>query len=140
MSVNNTVILVGRLTAEPETKELTYNKCTSYRLAVERFKRPSEDSAQADFINIRTFGKSAEFAQNWFHKGLKVIVRGRIETDSYTNKDGVKVNTFNVIAEDQGFAESKAAAEQSAVQTGKKPEQTEMFIPDNLEDEGLPFK
>ena len=133
----NNVVLMGRLTRDPEIKETT-TKLASYTLAVERRKRPENGEDNADFISCKAFGKNADFAQNWMHQGTKIVVRGHIQTGRYTKQDGTKVYTTDVIVEDQEFAESRASAEQNAVQTGKKPD--EMFIPDNLDDEGLPFK
>ncbi len=112
----NKVILMGRLTRDPEVR---YSQGESsmaiakYSLAVDRrgSSRSSQDGEQtADFINITAFGKAGEFAEKYLHKGTKVLVTGRIQTGSYTNKDGVKVYTTDVIAEDQEFAESKNAA------------------------------
>ena len=138
----NIVMLIGRLTRDPEIKEATTTKVASYTLAVERRKKAENGENEADFINCKAFGKSADFAQNWLHKGTKIALRGHIQTGKYTNKDGVTVYTTDVIVDDQEFAESKAAAEQSSVQTGKSAK-TDNFldiIPDTLQDEGLPFK
>jgi single-strand DNA-binding protein len=107
----NKVILMGRLTRDPEVR---YSQGESsmaiarYSLAVDRRGRGnSQDGQTADFINIVAFGKSGEFAEKYLKKGTKVVVTGRIQTGSYTNKDGVKVYTTDVVAEDQEFAESK---------------------------------
>ena len=106
----NKVILMGRLTRDPEVRYSQGDSATAvarYTLAVDRrFKRDGE--ASADFINCVVFGKSAEFAERYFRQGLKVVVSGRIQTGSYTNRDGVKVYTTDVVVEDQEFAESKA--------------------------------
>ena len=103
----NKVILMGRLTRDPEMREGS-TPVTRYSLAVDRrFSRNDENNT--DFINIVAFGKGAEFAQKYFKKGTKVLVTGRIQTGSYTNKDGQKVYTTDVVAEDQEFAESKNA-------------------------------
>ena len=119
-----------------------------YTLAVDRrFKRDGE--ASADFINCVVFGKSAEFAERYFRQGLKVVVSGRIQTGSYTNRDGVKVYTTDVVVEDQEFAESKAASESSMGsyrQASPSPSPAPsadigdgfMNIPDGI-DEELPF-
>ena len=108
----NKVILMGRLTRDPEVRYSQGDSATAvarYTLAVDRrFKRDGE--ASADFINCVVFGKSAEFAERYFRQGLKVVVSGRIQTGSYTNRDGVKVYTTDVVVEDQEFAESKAAS------------------------------
>ena len=134
----NQVILMGRLTRDPDIKETTTTKIASYTLAVERRKRPENGEDNADFISCKGFSKSADFAQNWLHKGTKIIVRGRLQTGKYTKQDGTTVYTTDVVVEDQEFCESKAVAEQRSVETGKP---TELFIvPDTLDDDGLPFK
>ena len=120
----NNVILSGRLTRDPEIRYSTGDKQTAiarYTLACDR--RFHRDGGQsADFISCVCFGKSAEFAEKYLHKGTKMIVRGRISTGSYTNKDGQKVYTTDVVVEDQEFAESKAVNENrssgGALQTG----------------------
>ena len=102
----NRVELIGRLTRDPE---LTYSKelaIAKYTLAVPR-KYKKEGEEQADYISVTSFGKSAEFSEKYFRQGMKVAVSGHIQTGSYTNKDGVKVYTTTVIAEEQEFAESK---------------------------------
>lgn len=136
----NKAILTGRLTADPDVR--TGNTTVArYRLAVDRrFKRNGEDTA--DFIPCVAFGKSAEFAEKWLKKGTKVNVVGRIQTGSYTNKDGQKVYTTDVIVEECEFAESKKA---SQVEVGSISEFTEKLdddfvsVPDGLADDGLPF-
>jgi len=110
----NKVILMGRLTRDPEVRYSQGDGSMAiarYTLAVDRRGRGSnQDGDQnADFINIVAFNKAGEFAEKYLHKGTKVLVTGRIQTGSYTNKDGVKVYTTDVIAEDQEFAESKNA-------------------------------
>ena len=110
----NKVILMGRLTRDPEVR---YSQGESsmaiarYTLAVDRRRGGNQQDGQnADFIGIVAFGKSGEFAEKYLKKGTKVVVTGRIQTGSYTNKDGVKVYTTDVVAEDQEFAESKNAS------------------------------
>ena len=147
----NKVILMGRLTRDPEVRYSQGESATAvarYTLAVDRrFKRDGE--ASADFINCVVFGKSAEFAERYFRQGLKVVVSGRIQTGSYTNRDGVKVYTTDVVVEDQEFAESKAASESSMGsyrQASPSPSPAPsadigdgfMNIPDGI-DEELPF-
>ena len=111
----NKVILMGRLTRDPEVRYSQGERPTAvarYTLAVNRtFKRAGEPDA--DFINCVTFGRSAEFAEKYFRQGIRIVVSGRIQTGSYTNRDGVKVYTTDVIVEEQEFAESKAAASES---------------------------
>ena len=110
----NKIILVGRLVRDTETRASqgdnpTY--ITRYTLAVDRkFKKDGEPSA--DFINCVAFGKSAEFAEKYFFKGMKVGVTGHLQTSSYTNKEGQKVYTTDVVIEEQEFCESKQASEQ----------------------------
>ena len=143
----NKVILMGRLTRDPEVRYSQGDSATAvarYTLAVDRrFKRDGE--ASADFINCVVFGKSAEFAERYFRQGLKVVVSGRIQTGSYTNRDGVKVYTTDVVVEEQEFAESKAAsASNSGYQASPSPSPSAdigdgfMNIPDGI-DEELPF-
>ncbi|MBO4346489.1 MAG: single-stranded DNA-binding protein [Lachnospiraceae bacterium] len=105
----NKVILMGRLTRDPDMRGEGTGLVARYSLAVDRrFSRNEENNT--DFINIVVFGKGAEFAEKYLKKGTKVLVTGRIQTGSYTNKDGQKVYTTDVVAEDQEFAESKNAA------------------------------
>ena len=111
----NKVILCGRLTRDPEVRYSQGENSMAiarYTLAVDRRVNRSnqQDGQTADFIGIVAFGKSGEFAEKYLKKGTKVIVTGRIQTGSYTNKDGVKVYTTDVVAEDQEFAESKNSA------------------------------
>ena len=108
-----------------------------YTLAVDR-KFKQEGQPNADFINCIAFGKLGEFAEKYMHKGVKIAVVGRIQTGSYTNKDGQKVYTTDVVVEEQEFCESKS---QSSSQQQPTPsnDNSWMSIPDNLEDEGLPF-
>ena len=137
----NKVILMGRLTRDPEVKYSQGENPTAiarYSLAVNRrFKRAGE--ADADFINCVEFGKLAEFAEKYFRQGTKIAISGRIQTGSYTNKDGQKVYTTDVIVEEHEFAESKAS---SGSGSNTPPAQTSgdgfMNIPDGLEEE-LPF-
>ncbi|MFV0527532.1 MAG: single-stranded DNA-binding protein [Lachnospiraceae bacterium] len=145
----NKAILMGRLTRDPEVRYAAGDNALAiarYTLAVDRrFKRNGEPTA--DFIQCVVFGKSAEFAEKYFRQGIKVAVSGRIQTGSYTNKEGQKVYTTEVVVEDQEFAESKAAGDSYTSQQGmpsKAPsvESTSadgfMNIPDGI-DEELPF-
>lgn len=104
----NKVILMGRLTKDPDMRGEGTNLVARYSLAVDRRFKDNDGNYQTDFINIVVFGKGAEFAEKYLKKGTKVVVTGRIQTGSYTNKDGQKVYTTDVIAEDQEFAESKS--------------------------------
>ena len=120
-----------------------------YTLAVDRRgRRSQDDGAQtADFIQCVAFDRAGEFAEKYFHQGTKVLVTGRIQTGSYTNRDGQKVYTTDVIVEDQEFAESKnaPAGHDGGYQAAQRPAPASaiddgfMNIPDGVEDEGLPF-
>lgn len=137
----NKVILVGRLTRDPEVRYSQGDNplaITRYALAVERrFKR--DDEPTADFINCVVFGKAAEFSEKYFRKGMRVAVSGRIQTGSYTNKDGVKVYTTEVVVEEQEFAQSKGEGQQhQGTPTPQTDEDGFMNIPDGI-DEELPF-
>ena len=107
----NKTQLIGRLTRDPEVRytQGDNSMCIArYTLAVDRrYKAQNGDGQDADFIPCVAFGKSGEFVEKYFHKGLKVGVVGRIQTGSYTNKDGVKVYTTEVVVEDQEFVENK---------------------------------
>ena len=113
----NKVVLMGRLTRDPEVRYSQGENALAiarYTLAVDRrFKRDGEQTA--DFINYVVFGKSAEFTERYFRQGMRITVCGRIQTGSYTNKDGVKVYTTEVVVEEQEFAESKADSGRSAM-------------------------
>ena len=114
----NKVILMGRLTRDPEVRYSQGGEnslaIARYTLAVDRrFKRNGDDQT-ADFIGCVAFGRNAEFAEKYFRQGLKVVVTGRIQTGSYTNKEGQKVYTTDVVVEDQEFAESKAVSDANA--------------------------
>ena len=140
----NKAIIMGRLTRDPEIRwtqagNSQEQMCiTRYTLAVDRRQR----EAGADFIPVVAFGKAGEFAEKYFKKGTKLVVTGRIQTGSYTNKDGAKVYTTEIVAEDQEFAESKAAGQQGNGQAAAGQTQTDdqgfMNIPDGI-DEELPF-
>ena len=149
----NKVILMGRLTKDPEIRYSQGDNSMAiarYTLAVDRrFKRDSEQTA--DFIPCVAFGKSAEFAEKYFRMGLKIVVSGRIQTGSYTNREGIKVYTTEVIVDDQEFAESKNADTSSSYvpqynqnKPSSKPAPAPdvddgfMNIPDGI-DEELPF-
>lgn len=109
----NKVILMGRLTRDPEVRYSQGERSMAiarYTLAVDRRGRRSQDGDQgqtADFINIVAFDRAGEFAEKYFRQGMRVLVTGRIQTGSYVNKDGQKVYTTDVIVEDQEFADSK---------------------------------
>ncbi len=143
----NKVILMGRLTRDPEVRYSQNENAMAiarYTLAVDRrFSRDAENTA--DFINCVAFGRSGEFAEKYFRKGMKVAITGRIQTGSYTNKDGQKVYTTDVVIEDQEFAESKGTGGSDGGHTsvsGPSPSAAIgdgfMNIPDGI-DEELPF-
>lgn len=140
----NKVVLVGRLTRDPEVRYSQGEKAVAigrYTLAVDRrFKRENEQGA--DFIPCVVFGKSAEFAEKYFRQGMRVSVSGRIQTGSYTNKDGVKVFTTEVVVEEQEFAESRAESQRNAGTPNMTPNVDVgdgfMNIPEGINEE-LPF-
>ena len=133
----NSVQLIGRLTRDPEIRYTDGGASIArFSLAVDRrFKQ--ENGADADFINIVSFGKTAEFIEKYFHKGMKIALNGRIQTGSYTDKDGKKVYTTDIVAENVEFCESKGT---SANNDAPAPAQNGEFmnIPDGM-DEELPF-
>ncbi len=142
----NKVILMGRLTRDPEVRYSQGEQAMAvarYTLAVDRRGKNQENSA--DFIQCVAFGKAGEFAERYLHKGTKIVLTGRIQTGSYTNKDGNKVYTTDIVVEEQEFAESKSASENNGGYTpAARPEPSAagdgfMNIPDGVEDEGLPF-
>ena len=138
----NKVILMGRLTRDPEVRYTQGDNAMAiarYSLAVDRrFKRDGEPDA--DFINCVAFGKSGEFAEKYLKKGTKIAVVGRIQTGSYTNKDGQKVYTTDVVVEEQEFAESKNSGSSDNNQSAPENKNTDfMNIPDEIEDSELPF-
>ena len=156
----NKVILMGRLVRDPVVRYSQVDNpmaIARYTLAVDRRGRRNNDGNQqtADFISCTAFGKSAEFAEKYLHKGTKLVLEGRIQTGSYTNKDGQTVYTTDVVVESQEFAESKSAsggsnpgpaaasessgsAQQTPPPIGTDPDGF-MSIPDGI-DEELPFQ
>ncbi|MCM1262310.1 MAG: single-stranded DNA-binding protein [Butyrivibrio sp.] len=144
----NKVILMGRLTRDPEVRYSQNENAMAiarYTLAVDRRFNRNGDENTADFISCVAFGKAGEFAEKYFRKGIKIAVSGRIQTGSYTNKDGVKVYTTDVIVDEQEFAESKnsSSAGDGGFAGGSRPQPADagdgfMNIPDGI-DEELPF-
>lgn len=143
----NCALLMGRLTKDPDVRYTQGEKQTCiarYTLAVER--RYKNDGQTADFISCVAFGKNGEFAEKYFKKGTKIAVTGRITTGSYTNKDGQKVYTTDVVVDTQEFAESKNASQPQAQDTATLNAASNtpltlddfMAIPDSI-DEQLPF-
>ena len=143
----NKVILMGRLTRDPEVRYSQGDNpmaIARYSLAVDRrFNRNSQDGQTADFINCVAFGRNGEFAEKYLRKRTKILAEGRIQTGSYTNKDGVKVYTTDVVIENQEFAESKGSqneggyAQPAASGQSNDPGDGFMNIPDGIEE--LPF-
>ena len=136
---------MGRLVREPEVRYTIGENQTAiarYTLAVDR--RFNKDEQSADFISCVAFGKNGEFAEKYLHKGTKIAIVGHIQTGSYTNKDGQKVYTTDVVVEEQEFAESKNASGSNNGGGNAGPVQNNsagdgfMNIPDGIEDE-LPF-
>ena len=149
----NKVILMGRLTRDPEVRYSQGEQSTAiarYTLAVDRRFKRDADQQSADFIPCVAFGRAGEFAERYLRKGTKIAVTGRIQTGSYTNKDGVKVYTTEVVVEEQEFAESKAVSDANAGSYRQAPSPAPapapvsdagdgfMNIPDGI-DEELPF-
>lgn len=129
----NKVMLLGRLTRDPEmrySQGATPVTVVRYGLAVNRkFKKQGEPDA--DFFNIVAFGKAGEFAEKFFRKGQQVVVVGRLQVNNFTDKDGNKRTSTDVIVEEQHFAESKGASNQA--------ENTQGFTPTQEDDDDLPF-
>ncbi len=148
----NKAILIGRLTRDPEVRYSQGENSTAiarFTLAVDRRFQRTGETQTADFIGCVAFGKQAEFVERYFKQGMKMVLAGRIQTGSYTNKDGQKVYTTDIVAEDIEFAESKGSNGDSGFQQGGshkefRPEPSSamgdgfMNIPDGI-DEELPF-
>lgn len=139
----NKVILLGRLTRDPETRYSTGDSAmaiTRYTLAVDRrFKR--EGDPTADFINCLVFANGAEFAEKYFRQGTRIAVSGRIQTGSYTNREGRKIYTTEVVVEEQDFAQSREQADTPKEEQKQEPKTDAdgfMNVADNI-DEELPF-
>ena len=149
----NKVILMGRLTRDPDIRYSTGESATAvarYTLAVDRrFRRDGDQTA--DFIGCVAFGRNAEFAEKYLHQGTKIVAVGRIQTGSYTNRDGQKFYTTEVVVEEQEFAESKSSSDsyaashpQNSAAAPSMPTPSAasadgfMNIPDGI-DEELPF-
>ena len=141
----NRVILMGRLTRDPEVRYTQGERSMAvarYTLAVDRRgARKSQDGNEqtADFINIVAFDRAGEFAEKYFRQGMRVLVSGRIQTGSYTNKEGQRVYTTDVIVDEQEFADTKRDDSGPSGGTSSPIGDGFMNIPDGVEDEGLPF-
>lgn len=141
----NRAILMGRLTRDPEVRYTSGERSMAvarYTLACDRRGRNNSGEQQtADFINIVAFDKAGEFAERYFRQGMRVLVSGRIQTGSYTNKEGQKVYTTDIVVDSQEFADSKGAGSGSSSSAAPSFSVGDGFmnIPDGVEDEGLPF-
>lgn len=138
----NKVILMGRVVADPEIRYTQGENSTAvarYRLAVNRKFKNSEGNYDADFINCVCFGKTAEFAEKFLHKGTKIAVSGRIQTGSYTNQEGQKVYATDIVVEEHDFCESKGSS--NSISSRPQPVDGDGFmnIPDGIDDDELPF-
>lgn len=138
----NKAILVGRLTRDPEiryTQGENASAIARFSVAVNRRFKNAEGNYDADFINCVAFGKTAEFIEKYFKKGMAIGITGRIQTGSYTNKDNVKVYTTDVVVEEAEFVESKNGGGTASATTSNTSSNDDfMNIPDGIED-GLPF-
>ena len=136
----NKVILLGRLTKDPEVRYTQGENSTAtarFSTAVNRKFKNAEGNYDADFINCVSFGKTAEFIEKYFHKGDMIALTGRIQTGSYTNKDGVKVYTTDVVVEEVEFAGSKSNGGET---TNSAPKNSDFVnIPDDVDSEEMPF-
>ena len=145
----NKVILMGRLTRDPEVRYSTGESSMAiarFGIAVDRRFRRGQDGAEADFFNCTSFGRQAEFVEKYLKKGTKVLLSGRIQNDNYTNRDGQKVSSVQIIAEEIEFAESKNTAGGRSEGPSEAQERPSnpisegfMNLPDNGDDEGIPF-
>ena len=140
----NSIIMIGRLTRDPETTTAASGTTVArYTLAVDRRGK----DAQTDFIPCVAFNRAAEFAQNWLHKGMKICIRGELQTNSYTDRDGNKRNTFNIVVAEHDFCErasQNAAPQTTPPQTPQKGNSMSaidgfLAIPDGVQEE-LPFE
>lgn len=139
----NKAILMGRLTRDPEIRYSQGENPVAvarFTLAVERrMKKDGEDSA--DFIRCVAFGKTAETIEKYVHQGKKIVIEGRIQTGSYTNQDGVKVYTTDIVVESMEFAESRRSEEVGNAARTEPATDGDGFmnVPDGVDDDGLPF-
>ena len=149
----NKIILMGRLTRDPEVRYGGADNQTAigrFSLAVDRRFRRAGDSVEADFFNCTAFGRQAEFAEKYLKQGTKILLVGRVQNDNYTNREGQKVYSVQIIAEEIEFAESKNAAANNRPQSQPAPaagndsfggtaDDGFMNIPDGVDDDDLPF-
>lgn len=132
----NKVILIGRTTKEPETRQAGETQISTYTLAVDR-KFKKEGQPDADFIRCTAFGRNSDFAEKYLRKGTKILVIGRIQTGSYTDKDGKTIYTTDVIVEEHEFVESKKAQEERNVE--ENAADGFLPLPDDIDESKLPF-
>lgn len=146
----NKVILMGRLTRDPEIRYGGNDNqmCIArFSLAVDRRFKSSGDSVDADFFNCTAFKKQGEFVERYLKQGTKILLSGRIQNDNYTNRDGQKVYSVQIMVEEIEFAESKNAASGNTTAGEYAPQGRPapaigdgfMNIPDGVDDEELPF-
>lgn len=141
----NKVILMGRLVAEPDLKYSSKDQSmaiTRYTLAVDRRFVKKEEANKTDFIRCVSFGKAAEFASKYFHKGQRVLVEGRLQIGEFTNKEGQKVTTTDVVIENQEFADSPRngqVAPAASKESGDSVMDGFVSIDGHTDDEELPF-
>jgi single-strand DNA-binding protein len=141
----NRAILMGRLTRDPEVRYSQGERAMAvarYTPAVDRRGRRNQEGNEqtADFINCVAFDKGGEFAEKYFRQGMRVLISGRIQTGSYTNKDGIKVYTTDIVVDEQDFADSKnASSDNSRRASSSSSGDGFMNIPDGVDDQELPF-
>ena len=130
---------MGRIVRDPEVRySASNNMCIArYTLAIDRRSKGGEN--KTDFIRCVAFGKGGEFAEKYLHKGMRMLVSGAIQTDNYTDKDGKKVSTWEIVVASQDFADSKGDSTGSAPAQPQKAPENWMSIPTDADDEGLPF-
>lgn len=138
----NKVIIVGRFTRDPEVRYTANNTCyASFSIAVDR-RYKQDGQPTADFPRVIAWGKTAEFIEKYFRKGMKIAIDGRIQTGSYKNNDGQTIYTTDVVAENVEFVESKNSSDNNNNTKGTVPSVADdgwMNTPDGVDDEGLPF-
>ena len=143
----NKIILMGRLTRDPEVRYGGADNQTAigrFSLAVDRRFRRAGDSVEADFFNCTAFGRQAEFAEKYLKQGTKILLVGRVQNDNYTNREGQKVYSVQIIAEEIEFAERNNRPQAQPAPAadnfgGAAADDGFMNIPDGVDDDDLPF-
>lgn len=136
----NVFIGIGRLTRDVDVRESASGaKIARYTLAIDRGYRAEEGQPTADFIPCTCFGKTAEFAEKYLHKGMKIAIEGRIQTGSYEKDDGTRVYTTDIIVNRHEFVESRAASNGNASAPAPTQDNSFVNVPDDADDETLPF-